>query len=253
MWKPGGPKPLKQKGTNVIDDGTRHRSSESQNVAVSPAADAAAAIGAPQKGEANSGATRRNLSGATLNMRFMQRKAHERQQQHSHQSLSPVVAPGTNNDPMETGEPDSTNDHHPSSQQQQTPLVSRDEWVIEKNHSAPGSFSEGGRASTIDMYGENHVQMVGRRSFGGFNAQVENMRKLSIQACSGGNIDGGSSTKKPDVSDEELLKRYQEFVQQGRKKNKPSTGQNEKKRKLNSNDSADGRRAHSASPKKHRY
>ena len=72
------------------------------------------------------------------------------------------------------------------------------------------------RATTSDMYGP---QMIGRRSFGGFNPPMEEAWKTSKAAMEGD--ESAFNKKKQSISDEELIRRYQEIAKQRSAGNRP--------------------------------
>lgn len=70
-------------------------------------------------------------------------------------------------------------------------------------------YSYGRVATSVDMYG-SPATLIGRRSFGGFNAAVE--RAFNDSKASSENQT--STRPQQKISDEELLKRYKETVMQ---------------------------------------
>ena len=170
----------------------------------------------------------KKLSGTTMNMRFMQRKAEEKKQEAKRrrsagesmardQSVSPKRPQHTNDD----GDKEDSDDD-----------MSGDEEDDEATFQVAGS---------VDMYGPQ-AHVLGRRSFGGFNLPMEQATKsFHISQSS---LDPNS--KKPKVSDDELLKRYEDYVKNGRRredaKQRPIGNlQNKQKRKAKS--PADGKKA----------
>lgn len=63
------------------------------------------------------------------------------------------------------------------------------------------------------MYGIQ-ASIVGRRSFGGFNAAAEEAWKNSKAVANSERDDNNNNTKQERISDEELLQRYQDIVNQ---------------------------------------
>jgi hypothetical protein len=64
-------------------------------------------------------------------------------------------------------------------------------------------------ATASDMYGLKS-DLVGRRSFGGFNQSAENAWRSALDAWEKGKI--GDKAAKQNISDEELLRRYEDYV-----------------------------------------
>ena len=81
------------------------------------------------------------------------------------------------------------------------------------------------RATPAEMYGMQSA-LIGRRSFGGFNAAMEEAWKESKAALE----DTQLEKPKKKVSDEELIQRYQELVDKRSDKSRP-VGNLIKKRK----------------------
>jgi hypothetical protein len=168
----------------------------------------------------------KKLSGTTMNMRFMQRKAEEKKQQEIRRrsagdsmavdrAVSPKRPQHTNDD----GEDDDDDDDDMSDDEED------DEAAFQV-------------AGAEDMYGPQ-AHVLGRRSFGGFNKPMEEAMKSSHQSESG--VDGN---KKPKVSDDELLKRYEVYVKNGRRPADAArpVGNLQKKRKANNSISNNGKR-----------
>jgi hypothetical protein len=171
----------------------------------------------------------KKLSGTTMNMRFMQRKAEEKKQEAKRrrsagestardQSVSPKRPQHTKDDGDEEDSDDDMSD--------------------DEEDDDEATFQVAG---SVDMYGPQ-AHVLGRRSFGGFNLPMEQaMKSFHISQSS---LDPNS--KKPKVSDDELLKRYEDYVKNGRRredaKQRPIGNlQNKQKRKAKS--PADGKKA----------
>jgi hypothetical protein len=166
----------------------------------------------------------KKLSGITMNMRFMQRKAEEKEQEAKRRRSSggsraadQAVSPKR---PQHTDEEDDDDDD-----------MSDDDEDDEATFQVAGA---------VDMYGPQ-AHVLGRRSFGGFNLPMEQAMKSFHTSQS--SLDPNS--KKPKVSDDELLKRYEDYVKNGRRREdatKPIGNlQNKQKRKAKS--PADGKKA----------
>jgi hypothetical protein len=169
----------------------------------------------------------KKLSGITMNMRFMQRKAEEKEQEAKRRrsaggsravdhSVSPKRPQHTNGDEEDDDDDDDMSD---------------DDEDDEATFQVAGS---------VDMYGPQ-AHVLGRRSFGGFNLPMEHaMKSFHVSQSS---LDPNS--KKPKVSDDELLKRYEGYVKNGRRREDATRPignlQNKQKRKAKS--PADGNRA----------
>ena len=165
--------------------------------------------------------SQKKLSGSTMNMKFMQRKNemqsyvnknHHHQQQHKKQS-TPIKA-DNNDDPMQMDmDSDSV-----ASEEDDGPLISP---LLQHQHpsilrgveeDAPIDTSP---ATTSDMYGIS-VDIIGRRSFGGFNRSIESTWKDSYRAHreegNSRNNNNNRNNKNKHISDEELLARYANLV-----------------------------------------
>jgi hypothetical protein len=160
-------------------------------------------VGSLQKGTPPSSS--KKLSGTTMNMRFMQRKAEEKKQQEESkrrrsagsmavdQVVSPKRPQHTNDDGEDDDDDDDMSDDDEDDDETGTPAFQV--------------------AGTEDMYGPQ-AHVLGRRSFGGFNRPMEEASK-SFHG-SEDPLDGNN--KKPKVSDDELLKRYEVYVKNGRQR-----------------------------------
>lgn len=231
MWKPGSAKPQGSNKKNAKGRTPNKRGRD--NMKDGPPAQTPRKIDVDDGNDDNEGGSgggdtpsalsavapvsQKKLSGSTMNMKFMTRKKETQafarknnQQQNNQQSpaaaQSPVAtaagAAATDDDPMQV---DMDSSSAPAAM---SPLV-------QQQHSYPNTSSRGGAipidmvpATTSDMYGIS-VDIVGRRSFGGFNRSVENTWKASYQSHQedGANGSNGSNSK-DTLSDEQLLARY---------------------------------------------
>jgi hypothetical protein len=166
----------------------------------------------------------KKLSGATMNMRFMQRMAEQKQQEAKRrrstgdnmavdQAVSPKRPQHTND-----GGGDDVDDD-----------MSDDEDDDDETFQIAGS---------ADMYGPQ-ANVLGRRSFGGFNRPMEEAWKSFHQSQS------SFDNKKPKVSDDELLKRYEDYVKNGRRREdaKRPIGNLQNKQKRKAKSPADAKKA----------
>ena len=164
VWKPGNPAP------SSIDTETKPSDTEqSAPVAVDNKTP-------PKK-----------LSGSTLNMRFMQRKAEAEEAAARKQKAEQDASTQQNiNDDDEDGDASMLeNDEGPDSSTM-TPLIATD----------------------ADIYGLE-ADIIGRRSFGGFNKAVAENWSSALALRQKGI---GKSSNKTTLSDEELLRRYEKYV-----------------------------------------
>jgi hypothetical protein len=196
IWKPGDPKPSQNPGA-----GTKR----ARSVEAAPTRTA-------------------QLSGATRNMRFMQRHhsqspqpaqhAPRQRAQRSSQNLS------ENRDCMELS---SNHDHNVG----HTPLAASD--------SPDESFSTGvlvERASSLDMYGRDQCLLLGRRSFGGFNP-ITSENLYSQQATLDGRRPKQSTTVADTESEQKLMQKYKDLAR----------GRNVNERKTHSNNNSNHKKA----------
>jgi hypothetical protein len=168
---------------------------------------------------------KKRLSGQTMNMRFMKRKTEADQ-----------------NDTQRNSRRTSDGDQNLNgSRNQKGPLSAKDrvevdiDMEIEEHDNYDNINHRGGapsynrQATSVDMYGVEG-SIIGRRSFGGFNASIERSWKDSKAAATGrffGDI-GGAKKK---ISDEELMERY-----------RPSSSQQQHQAVGNLNDKVNRRR-----------
>jgi hypothetical protein len=142
----------------------------------------ATANGAPL----DSGA-KKKLSGATMGMRFMQRSAQA-------DAASKQALEQQNSDKMEwTKDGQDAGDDH----------------AMDEDVDTETSSKRSQSASVSDMYGLKS-DLIGRRSFGGFNQSAENAWRSALDAWEKGKI--GDKAAKQNISDEELLRRYEDYV-----------------------------------------
>ena len=145
----------------------------------------------PKSGSTSS--TKKRLTGATLNMRFMKRKKETQQHEPSRSSQSSPHQHHQNNNALSS----------PASAQ--SPLRKHDDDAMEVvEEDVPFS-----RATPSDMYGMQ-ASLPGRRSFGGFNPAMEEAWKDSKAMLE--NIRRDKPNQK--VTDEELIQRYEDIVKQ---------------------------------------
>ena len=157
--------------------------------------------------------SQKKLSGSTMNMKFMQRKnemqayANRNQQERRKSSpkKQPTPAKAGRDDPMQM-DMDTPADDDDSD----APAISS---LLQHQHphtlgvkDAPVDMTP---ATTSDMYGIS-VDIIGRRSFGGFNKHIETTWKTSYRSHTENNNHFSSNNK--HVSDEELLARYANLV-----------------------------------------
>ena len=169
----------------------------------------------PTPNTPSSATPRKRLSGGTMNMRFMKRhkpeanssskESSDRTAPDSHTKRSPAHARIQNNDAMDI---DNENDMN-----------------IDNDFSDGSKYAQ---ASSVDMYGIE-AQLIGRRSFRGFNAPIERIWKDSK-----GQLENKGLNDRPGkkVSDEELLQRYKDVARErGNKGGSRGIGNFDKKNK----------------------
>mmetsp|Transcript_12160 Transcript_12160/g.18375 ORF Transcript_12160/g.18375 Transcript_12160/m.18375 type:complete len:180 (-) Transcript_12160:295-834(-) len=148
--------------------------------------------------------TRKSLSGATMGMRFMQRKTPTK--------ASSAVENGSNNskedEPMNGGVDAATRtplspQHQQSQSNQEGEVTNGNANAVELDPSIPTI------AIKADMYGMS-AEIIGRRSFNGFNKSVENTYTKSLQSREEHRL--GEKVERQQITDEELLERYEKYV-----------------------------------------
>ena len=181
-------------------------------------------------------AAQKKLSGATMNMRFMQRKKQVqainntnnsssvsaiRREQHASRYQSPAASHSSLADKMNTS--DSMDLDGQQQQQEEAPAISpmlqhspAHLLLFQQQHQTADRIPiDTTPATTSDMYGLA-VQVVGRRSFGGFNRNTELTWKASYkshqQGSSNSEPNNNNNNKQQKISDEELLARYANLV-----------------------------------------
>ena len=159
MWKPGTAKP-RSSGATTTDSLMPKQSS-------------------PKEVPSSNGSAKKRLSGATMGMRFMQKRNQQ-------QSQSPRR--------FETQQ-------HDGQQEGETTLLSP---IVGQGSTADAAVEP----TSSDMFGIQS-ELIGRRSFGGFKPKVNN----NWQDCRKYLAGEESEEKRGNhVSDEELLQRYQELL-----------------------------------------
>ena len=204
MWKPGTTKPSNGRSTTRAQTPP---SSRTEGLSL-PSRDVAS--DSKVQSSSNSESVKKRLSGATLNMRFMKRKKETQQQQQRHsQHQQQEGRQGNKTTSPQHDHPKSSSPHQQQQRQQQrlTPSNAMDVDYDNVNDSLKEISTQ--IATPLDMYGMEG-NMIGRRSFGGFNPAMEeawNDNKAMIE-----NGSSGRRQRQQHISDEELLKRYQEVV-----------------------------------------
>jgi hypothetical protein len=197
MWKPGTEKP---KGGSKPSSSKKKKKqqNESSSSKHRPPLDLAMDDdddhhdGKPTKSLASSSATpQKRLSGGTMNMRFMKRRKDETTpnaktsgSENLQRNSNSKTRMDIDNDAM-----DVSDDHGGNSAEMDI---------------MDGS-SKYGQANSVDMYGIE-ASLIGRRSFKGFNEPIERIWKDSKASLEKRDV----NSRKEKVSDEELLRRYQE-------------------------------------------
>mmetsp|Transcript_20843 Transcript_20843/g.36641 ORF Transcript_20843/g.36641 Transcript_20843/m.36641 type:complete len:225 (-) Transcript_20843:503-1177(-) len=158
---------------------------------------------------------RKRLSGATLNMKFMKRKkeisSHEQQQQLQQRPKNPPAVQKTEQECLATT---SSTKNGNNDQYMHFDDIDNDDNNDETTMTS-GDGDRGGceyeyTTTSVEMYGME-AALIGRRSFRGFNPTMErtwaDSKKASLET--GEHLDGRPTQK---LSDEELLRRYQQVV-----------------------------------------
>ena len=166
---------------------------------------------------------KKRLSGATMNMRFMKRKLEtkeyeeqQRKQQKSASGQSPAHQPSPRT-PASRQTPKSQNTPSSLNQSSLSPAHSSHDNIDVPMEIDPDNGSGFLKATPTDMYGVL-ANLLGRRSFGGFNTAVEDAWKGSKNFINDTNPD----KKQTHISDEELVRRYQEIAKN--RQDRPAIG-----------------------------
>ena len=194
MWKPGTSKP-----SNKDEDNLHLPSHKKQNgnSTKSPS----------NNSNSKSPSSNKKLSGSTMGMRFMQRKKND-----SSSSTKPVIH--QNNNKIHTNK----NAHNVDRK--------RENREISKDDEQPTSeviILE--LASVVDMYGVGS-DIIGRRSFGGFHKSVRNTYDTALKRRTDDHA--RSQNTKHQITDDELLERYEKYVKGGGSGNR---GRKEKRKR----------------------
>lgn len=195
MWKPGNEKP-------------ETPSKNTQNAVA---------------GSNSKGASAKKLSGATMGMRFMQRKAEAsalvKRQEDGRKAVLQAAARKNNTNVKSNNEDVATNN---SSFERK-----RDSETMSTESSEGVILLE--IASVVDMHGVG-ADVVGRRSFGGFHKVVRSTWETAIKIRT--DDDARTKATSQHITDEELLKRYEKYVK-GRGGENSNSGSRKDKRKRN--------------------
>lgn len=205
MWKPGNKKP---DGPNMTPglQGSQGKSPKNPSSAVSSRSQAVQSLSPPQS-------AKKRLSGATMNMKFMKRKKEMMQNEEKRAAVT-IAAGGTFSNGIAT----SVAGNSKAATWQATPLQEATAMDVDQSLSTKSDgHVSGGRnnsvcyaqvTSSVDMYGMQ-AALLGRRSFGGFNAAIERAYSNSKGSIENRTIAGPRGQK---ISDEELLERYKEIA-----------------------------------------
>lgn len=196
-WKPGNPNPPSStSGSTSLQTGNQKSSTSNQST-TSPKI-------------SSSPSTKKTLSGTTMNMRFMQRrrvsdeaelsrkrKAQQEEQYHRQQQQQ------EQNEEDELRQQPSSNEYANNEIMNNT--SSKDNAAISTKELFIVTI-----ATDKDMHGSD---IIGRRSFGGFNKVVGETWEAAVKSqfkdsTSSGNIDSNKST----ISDEDLVRRYKTYI-----------------------------------------
>ncbi|KAL7447915.1 hypothetical protein ACHAWC_000201 [Mediolabrus comicus] len=200
MWKPGTAKP---------DASTTPANSKQNGTS-------------PKSG----GSSSKKLSSATMGMRFMQRKvdsSSKKQQDEVKKNLFAKKNNRHNNNVKSSSSPSSADGSNLERKRDHNSILSSPLPSI-SNNNAPIILE---LASVVDMYGVGS-DIIGRRSFGGFNKSVRNTWDAALKQ----RTDDAARTNntKNHITDEELLARYEKYVKGGRSGDRDGGGKRKQKR-----------------------
>jgi hypothetical protein len=206
MWKPGTAKPQQQQqhqsdGVNVTND----------NASTS---------------DTNKQPTAKKLSTATMGMRFMQRKSLDSNKSKNNSSPKNKTDGANNVRPINNSvissaatsfeSTDRKRDISAISSSSPSPLTNTTSTILEL-------------ATTIDIYGPTS-DIIGRRSFNGFHKSISSTWEEAYRKRTESASETNGKGNKGKISDEELLKRYERYVKEGKKKSGVAD-ENKRKRK----------------------
>lgn len=168
---------------------------------------------------------KKKLSGATMGMRFMQRSSNNnnknssnRNHNHKMSSSSASVDAIAKDEKVNVKNNDNNNnngDHDNSYQwemnntKQQEQNQEQKEELLSSSTTASSSLFLFETASQSDMYGIRS-EIIGRRSFNNFNKAVEETYQAAVYSRRQQKLDKKMSREQ--ISDEELLNRYEQYV-----------------------------------------
>eukprot|EP00956_Cyclotella_meneghiniana_P024191 scaffold48279_cov50-Cyclotella_meneghiniana.AAC.1 len=170
----------------------------------------------------------KKLSGATMGMRFMQRKSlngnnkknnDDNKQQHQHHQNKQIDTSTA----AATGNNTKTNQNHIITTNTTSSGIKRDLSNLTSNTETSILIQS---ASTTDIYGP-HSDIIGRRSYNNYRKCIANTWETAYNKREN-NLQNKDKKK---ISDEELLKRYQCYVNQRGEKRDDVGGGGESRRK----------------------
>lgn len=178
MWKPGAAKPSESTATkSPTSDGP------------SPAA--------------------KKLSTSTMGMRFMQRKSNNNTEQEDRKAaLHAAAAKKKNRNETIIAAKNNTCDSTNFARNKK-----RESEEISKEQSASSGVIILELASVVDMYGVG-ADIVGRRSFGGFHKSIRTTYDTALKRRT--DDEARKRLTKSQITDDELLERYEKYVKGGR-------------------------------------
>mmetsp|Transcript_6517 Transcript_6517/g.6122 ORF Transcript_6517/g.6122 Transcript_6517/m.6122 type:complete len:216 (-) Transcript_6517:220-867(-) len=194
MWKPGTAAPLSEDASTKTPEKRKSNVSSTQKIPSK-----SSSSNGPATSTSSSG-TKTKLSGATMGMRFMQRKSDAA-------ADAKRIREEQNKVRAEEAKFEWTAEEKQSKETDQMDADdSMDVVVIDEG----GSSCDIPKVATAsDMYGIS-AEIIGRRSFGGFRKCVAETWKEAVDMIQY-NHDVRKGDKK-HISDEELLKRYEKYV-----------------------------------------
>ena len=168
---------------------------------------------------------KKKLSGATMGMRFMQRSSSNNDKKNSSKISSSSASASVdaiakdekldeklnvkNNDINNNGEHDNSYQWEMNNTKQQEQNQEQKEELLSSTTTASSSLFLFETASQSDMYGIRS-EIIGRRSFNNFNKAVEETYQAAVYSRRQQKLDKKMSREQ--ISDEELLNRYEQYV-----------------------------------------
>lgn len=191
MWKPGTAKP---------NNSTPKHEANAPGPGVGGGSNGSSSVKKPST-------TAKKLSTSTMGMRFMQRNNDSKQKEQEERKLCLQAAAARQNNRNRNHTTANASDSH------EGVAVKRERPKEEQSATSEGAIILE-LASSVDMYGVGS-DIVGRRSFGGFHKAIRTTWEAALKRRT--DEDASARNTKNHITDQELLDRYEKYVQGGRR------------------------------------